>query len=139
MTGDRPLPRPDPLTAPYWAAARERRFVLPRCADCGRFHFYPRSLCPHCGSVRITWTAASGNGSVYTFTVIHRAPGPAFAAEVPYVVAIVALAEGPHLMANVTGCDPAAVRIGMPVAVAFRELAEGVCVPVFEPVTGEIR
>jgi uncharacterized protein len=133
MSDERPLPGSDALTAPYWAAANEKRFVLPRCVDCGKHHFYPRARCPHCGSTRIEWAAASGRGTVYTYTVIQRAPSPAFAADVPYVVATIALAEGPHLMSNVTGCAPDAVRIGMPVKVAFRELPGGVMLPVFEP------
>ncbi|MBI1966095.1 MAG: Zn-ribbon domain-containing OB-fold protein [Betaproteobacteria bacterium] len=124
---------PDPLTAPYWAAARERRLALPYCTDCGRHHFYPRSICPHCSSARIEWVAASGRGEVYSFTVVHRAPSPAFAAAVPYVVAIVALEEGPHLMTNIIGCAPDAVRIGMRVRVTFRATGGDVTLPVFEP------
>lgn len=133
VDAQRPLPVPDALTAPYWAAARDRRFVLPHCDDCGRVHFYPRAACPFCGSARLQWTAASGNGTVYTYTVIRRAPGPAFEKEVPYVVAVIALAEGPHLMSSVTGCRVEDVRIGMPVRVAFREFEVGAVLPVFEP------
>jgi uncharacterized OB-fold protein len=130
---ERPLPAPDAATGPYWAAAREQRLVMPRCKDCGRFHFYPRTLCPHCSSARLEWTQCSGEAVVYSFTVIHRAPSPAFAARVPYVVATVKLAEGPHLMTNITGCAPDAVRIGMPVRVAFQKLSEEITLPVFEP------
>jgi DUF35 OB-fold domain, acyl-CoA-associated len=70
---------------------------------------------------------------VYSYTVVHRAPGPAFAAEVPYVVAVVELAEGPHLMTNIVECVPDSVRIGMKVSVTYRQLADGVTLPVFEP------
>lgn len=130
---ERPLPTPDAATAPYWTAAREQRLVIPRCLDCGRHHFYPRSLCPHCASPRIAWTECSGRGSVYSFTVVHRAPSPAFAAEVPYAVAIVELAEGPHLMSSIVGCEPDAVRIGMKVRVGFRRISDDITLPVFEP------
>jgi uncharacterized protein len=126
---DRPLPVPDALTEPYWKSVQERRLDLPRCADCAKFHFYPRATCPHCGSAQLEWQTVSGKGEVYSYTVVHRAPSPAFAAEVPYVVAVVALQEGPHLMTNVSG-PPDSVRIGMPVTVAFREF-EGTVVPVF--------
>jgi uncharacterized protein len=132
---ERPLPVPDAATGPYWAAAREQRLVMPRCRDCGHFHFYPRTLCPKCSSANLEWTECSGDGAVYSFTVIHRAPSPAFAAAVPYVVAAVKLAEGPHLMTNITGCAPAAVRIGMPVRVAFHKVTDEITLPMFEPAT----
>lgn len=133
MSDERPLPVADALTAPYWNAARERRFVLPRCKGCGGWHFYPRATCPHCASPEIEWREASGTGTVYTYTVVERAPSPAFENEAPYTVAVIALAEGPHLMSSVTGCSPDAVRIGLPVKVAFREFDGGVVLPVFQP------
>jgi uncharacterized OB-fold protein len=130
---ERPVPTPDAATAPYWSAALEQRLVLPRCLDCNRYHFYPRTLCPHCGSARLEWSDCSGRGEVYSFTVVHRAPSPAFAAEVPYVVAVVKLDEGPHLMTNIVGCAPASVRVGAKVRVAFRRVSDSVTLPVFEP------
>jgi uncharacterized OB-fold protein len=133
MSIERPSPSPDPLTAPYWEAAVERKLRLPRCRACEKWHFYPRSLCPHCGSADLEWRDAEGCGEVFSFSVIHRAPSPAFAADVPYVVAIVSLAEGPHLMTNIVGCAPGSVRIGMPVAVDFKVLDDGASLPVFRP------
>ncbi|MCC6474427.1 MAG: hypothetical protein IT514_11840, partial [Burkholderiales bacterium] len=70
----RPLPSPTPETRPFWDAARAGRLALPWCAACGRAHFYPRSFCPHCGGRVLRWHDASGRGTVYTFTVNHRAP-----------------------------------------------------------------
>ena len=67
--------------------------------------------------------------------MIHRAPSPAFAAAVPYVVAAVKLDEGPHLMTNIVGCAPDAVRIGMQVRVAFHKASGEITLPVFEPGT----
>ena len=131
---DRPLPTPDPATAPYWAAAREHRLVMPHCRDCGHYHFYPRTRCPQCNSAQLEWKDCSGRGVVYSFTVIHRAPSPPFAAAVPYVVAAVKLDEGPHLMTNITGCAPDAARIGMPVRVVFQKCSDEITLPLFEPV-----
>lgn len=136
MVPDRPLPVPDAATTPYWTAAREQRLVMPRCKDCGHFHFYPRTLCPQCSSARLEWTSCSGEGSVYSFTVIHRAPSPAFAAAVPYVVAAVKVAEGPHMMTNIINCPPEAVRVGMPVRVVFQKYSDEITLPMFEPVQG---
>ena len=130
---ERPVPVPDAATEPYWNAAREHRLVMPRCMDCGRYHFYPRTLCPYCSSSRLEWTQCSGLGTVYSFTVVHRAPSPAFAAEAPYIVAVVELDEGTRLMTNITGCAPDAVRVGAKVRVTFRQLSGPVTLPVFEP------
>lgn len=131
---NRPKPRPDALTEPYWNAVNEQQFKLPFCESCGRAHFYPRSFCPHCGSDSILWKQAGGRGTVYSCTTVHRAPGPAFASAVPYVVALVALEEGPHLMTSIVGCDPAEVQIGMPVMVDFLDIGAAT-LPVFRPIS----
>lgn len=132
----RPLPPVDGLTRPFWEAARQHRLALPKCDDCGRMHSYPRSWCPHCGSEALTWTDTAGRGTVYSYTVVHRPPNPVFKPEVPYAVAVVALEEGPHLMARIVGCPAAAVRIGMAVSVTFLELTEEISLPVFAPAEG---
>jgi uncharacterized OB-fold protein len=126
----RPLPNPDALTRPYWEGAKTRRLMLPRCGDCGQWHFYPRSVCPHCASAKIEWHQASGQGVVYSATQVHRAPSPAFEASVPYVVAVIALAEGPHMMANIIGDDSSNVQIDASVMVDFIE-EDDTMLPVF--------
>lgn len=136
-TETRPQPVADALTRPYWEAARARRLDLPRCDACGRWHFYPRSVCPHCGAGTITWAPVSGRGRVYSATQVQRAPSPAFAESVPYVVAIVALDEGPHLMSTIVGCEPAAVTIDMPVRVDFLDIGDAT-LPVFRPVAAGV-
>ena len=95
------------------AARPEAGFTLPRCAECGKFHFYPKDLCPHCGSKALAWTEASGRGEVYSFSVVHRAPSPAFKDQVPYVLAIIATEEGPHLLSRVVGVAPDRVAVGL--------------------------
>ena len=119
--------------APFWASAAAGRLELPVCEDCRKGHLYPRGHCPHCGGARLTWRRASGQGDVYTFSVVHRAPTPAFKAEVPYTIAIVRLAEGPHLMGRLTGA-PEQARIGQKVRVGFRPAPAGPPRVVFEPI-----
>ena len=128
----RPPPIADALTAPYWDNVAQGRFALPRCTACSRFHFYPRPACPHCGGERFTWTEPSGRGSVYSFSIVQRAPSAAFAGEVPYVVAIVATDEGPHLMSRVVGVRPDDVRIGMRVRVRVEVQGDAPLLPLFE-------
>jgi uncharacterized OB-fold protein len=84
-----------------------------------------------CGATAAEWTAVSGRGTVFSYTVVHRAPDPAFKAELPYVIAIVALEEGGRLMSNLIGTEPDSVRIGMPVQAVFETVAEGIGVPKF--------
>jgi hypothetical protein len=128
----RPVPHPDLITAPYWKSVEEGVFALPRCEACGRHHFYPRGNCPYCGSARIAWAPASGRGEVYSFSVVHRGPSPAFKEEVPYVVAIVKTEEGPHLFTRIVGIGFEQVRIGMKVKVKIQKF-ENYSLPVFEP------
>jgi uncharacterized protein len=117
----RPLPNPDALTRPYWDGAKARSLLLPRCETCQKWHFYPRSVCPHCGSENIAWREASGRGVIYSVTHVHRAPSPGFEAMVPYPLAIIALDEGPHLMSRIVGASGTDVQIDAPVTVDFIE------------------
>ncbi len=133
MSSERPIPIPNAETAPFWTAAREHRLVVQRCLDCGRPRHYPRALCPRCGSSRVEWMECSGRGTVYSYTVVYRPVSEAFAADVPYVVAVVELDEGPHMMTNIVGCPPDRVRVGMPVRVRFKEVSEDAALPLFEP------
>jgi uncharacterized OB-fold protein len=132
----RPLPTPDALTHPYWDAVKEHRFALPRCEVCNHFHFYPRATCPHCGSDGIVWSPGSGRGTVYSFTQVHRAPSPAFEAGVPYIVAVIELDEGPHLMSSIVGGDAGVVKIGQPVRVSYLDI-DDTALPVFEPISDD--
>ncbi len=131
----RPLPSSNPLTAPYWQAAHQGELKLPRCDACAKFHFYPRAACPHCGSAQLSWQRVSGNGEVYSFTVVHRAPSKGFETLVPYVVAVVALDEGSHLMTRLANVHAEAVRIGLRVQVAFEKQDDETTLPVFRPKT----
>ena len=103
-------------------------FSLPRCGDCGAFHFYPKPACPKCGGTKLGWAAASGGGCVYSFSVVHRAPSPAFKEDVPYVIAIVKTDEGPHLLSRVVGVAPEAVTVGLRLRARMQDGR-----PVFEP------
>jgi len=76
-------PTPLDLTQPWWEQHPGQSFVLPRCDSCQRFHFYPQPAGPHCGQGNGQAAPASGRGEVYTFSIVHRAPSPAFAAVVP--------------------------------------------------------
>ncbi|MDP3821370.1 MAG: Zn-ribbon domain-containing OB-fold protein [Burkholderiales bacterium] len=128
---EKPLPTVDPESAPYWSALKENRLILKHCRDCGRHHFYPRALCPHCHSDALEWSDARGTGSIYSFTVARRPAGPAFKADAPYVVAVIDLDEGARMMTNIVTDNVDAVRIGQRVAVQFDAVTEEVTLPKF--------
>jgi uncharacterized OB-fold protein len=130
----KPVPRPSPESAHYWQAAREHRLELPRCNACGKHWFPPSLSCPHCLEADFAWTPVSGAGKVFSFVTYHRVYHPAFAEDVPYVVALVELAEGPRLLTNIVGVPPEAIACDMPVKVVFDDFEDGVSVPKFAPV-----
>jgi uncharacterized OB-fold protein len=127
----RPRPDPSELTEPFWESARRHVLVRQRCRPCGQSFFTPQIACPGCLSEDVEWTPSSGRGVVYSYTVCSRAPTPGFA--VPYVLAIVDLEDGWSMLANVEGCDPGEVRMELPVRVAWRDLDDEICLPVFVP------
>jgi uncharacterized OB-fold protein len=133
----RPRPTPSPTTEAFWAATAEHRFLLQRCRACGGAQFYPKTTCTTCGSVELDWEAASGRGTLYTFTVARRATHPAFAGAEPYVVAIVELAEGPRVTGNLVDCAVEDVRVGMAVGLSWDEPdADGISLPLWHPEEG---
>ena len=119
MNVNLPEPKPNADSNEYWASAKQGRLVLRECVDCGSKHYPPRHLCPQCWSQQLQWIEARGTARVYTFTVMHRPPLPEFAAAIPYVVALVDLAEGPRMMANIVGDDALEVAIDEIVELCF--------------------
>ena len=128
-----PLPDVRGSARPYWSAALRGELQLPFCDRCAIAIFYPRDFCPSCGARSVTWRRCSGRGIVYSFSVIHTHPHPAFKQRVPYVVALVTLEEGARLMTEIVDCPPDTVRVGMAVIVDFRRAGEDVALPVFRP------
>jgi len=130
-----PVPEPDEVTAPWWAATRHRELLVQVCPAGHRQH-PPRALCSVCGATEgLDWLAAEGRGVVDACTTVHRAPAPGF--EPPYVVARIRLAEGPVMLSNVVGANPDGVRIGDPVVLDWRPLPDGRALPVFVPLPEE--
>ena len=119
-------PAVNPETQHFWDAAAEGKLLIKKCAACGEAHFYPRSHCPFCFSDKVEWQETSGRGTIYTYSVMRRAP-------VPYAIAYVTLAEGPTMMTNIIDCDLDGVRIGMKVRVVFKPTDGGPPVPMFTP------
>lgn len=126
---NRPALFDNPETGPFWQAAACGQLVLPTCRACNSAHWYPRSLCPHCGSNDLDWRASAGSGAIYTFTVMRKA-------KPVRVPAYVTLDEGISLFTNILTSDPDALQIGQRVALRFMDGLDGTRLPAFVPLDG---
>jgi len=112
----------------YRGQLDQGRFLIQRCLPCQHSIFYPRMICPHCGSDQLEWFAPSGLGTVYSTTVVRRKAEHGG----DYNVVLVDLDEGVRMMSRVEGVQPDAVTIGMPVRAKVIDSEEGKLV-VFNP------
>jgi uncharacterized OB-fold protein len=129
----RPLPEVTEDTQAYWDATRERAMKLQRCDRCARFWYYPGPVCPHCGSTDFTWTAVSGEGTIYSYSVLERAKGNPFEGDVPIAIILVRLAEGPVMMSNLIDYEPGQLAVDQAVTVDYEVVDERITLPVFRP------
>ncbi|HEY1828412.1 MAG TPA: Zn-ribbon domain-containing OB-fold protein [Acidimicrobiales bacterium] len=125
------LPTPEGDTIEFWEAAKNERLLIKHCTSCGKFSYYPRPFCPHCWSEQVEWHEASGEGTLYTWSVIYNNDQPIFRDRVPYVAAIVDLAEGPRMVTNVIDCPFEELSIGMPLKVTYMPISDDYTIPVF--------
>lgn len=116
----------------FWDATAAGQLVIPRCTECATTIWYPKGFCSSCGSPSIEWIVASGNATIYSFSITRKGAG-VWAEHSPYVIAYVELAEGPRVLTNIVGCAVEDVRIGMPVRVVFDPTDEGPAVYRFRP------
>ena len=114
------IPIIDSASVPYWDAARQGRLLIAGCGACGKVHHYPRPFCPHCWSDDVQPVQASGTGTLYTYSTVYANDLPPFRDRLPYVAAIVELAEGPRVMTIIEGAQPDGLRVGMAVTASFR-------------------
>jgi uncharacterized OB-fold protein len=131
---DKPIkhfPRPTPETEVFWQGCHKHELLLQRCRRCSEFQFYPRIVCTHCAGDDLEWVRASGRGEILTFTIVRRPVSEAYADDVPYVVALIGLEEGPTMMCNIVRCDPESLQIGDPVHVLFEDWSEDISIPQF--------
>ena len=128
-----PLPIPNPDTELFWQGCGRGELLLQRCLSCRSYRHPPSPICDSCLSSENEWVAASGQGTVYSFVIVRESlRGWKF--EVPYVVAIIELAEGRHMLSNVVGIPVEHVQIGMRVNVFFEQITDEISLPKFKPV-----
>ena len=131
----KPLPRITAINRPFFEGCDTGEFRLQRCEaeGCGRYIYFPRICCPHCGGGTLSWTAASGKGRIRSYTVIRRPQHRSFFTEAPYIFLAVTLEEGPLIYSRLLGsAEDEAGLIGREVEVTFVEHADGHKLPFFQ-------
>ena len=119
------------VLAQHQAALAEGKFLIQQCNGCGQHIYFPREVCPHCGSDAVQFASPSGQGTVYAVTTVRRKPADGG----DYNVSLVDLDEGPRLMSRVDNLKPDEVKIGQRVT-ARVVVADGKGVVVFDAVGG---
>ena len=109
---------PSAENAAFWAACDAGTLMVPKCKSCGKSHWYPRALCPHCFSDQVELVASAGTGVIYSFSHMPRAPEP-------YAVAYVTVPEGVTILTNIVDCDPATLKIGQAVKLTWAKVEGG--------------
>lgn len=129
------VPKPTPETQEFWDGAARGELRIQRCDDCDRAYFYPRPLCPHCGSENTDWFTASGRATLYSYSISMRS---VYGYEAPYSIAIVTLEEGPRMLTNIVDIEqtPEHLILDMPLEVRFENRGAHT-VPVFAPAAAQ--
>jgi uncharacterized OB-fold protein len=136
MTDDYPKFLPEGIPSwqmPYWDSLKAHEIKVQKCDSCGAFRYVPKEICPKCHSTATTWSSISGNGELYTYTVIRRAPTEAYQAEVPYAIVHVTMDEGFRMIGSLRGGDPENLSIGSRLKVAYNDATADWTILQFEP------
>lgn len=128
------VPVPTPETKPFWEATSRGELITKRCDNCGKPHFYPRMVCPYCGSPALTWVPLAGTGRLHSYIINHR---PIPRQDSPEIIAIIELDEGVRMMSNIVDskAEPESLPLDAPVEVVFVERGD-VSLPMFRMVAG---
>ncbi|MEU5342985.1 OB-fold domain-containing protein [Streptomyces sp. NPDC020766] len=128
----RPRPVVNRDNAGFWEGVSRHRLLIQRCDGCRTLRFPWLPGCNACGCPDWDTVEAGGEGTVYSYVVMHHPPFPAF--DPPYAVGLIELAEGVRMISNVVGVPHDRVRIGMPVRLEFELVDEELELPVFRAV-----
>lgn len=122
----------DEGTALFFDGAAQGKLMLQYCKNCGEYSLSGGKYCPCClGPVE--WVEADGCGTLFSWAVVHQLFHPAFAQDIPYVVAAVELHEGPVIYSRLLDVQADALRLGLPVRAAFLSEEDSEPLLVFRP------
>ena len=138
MMTEKPSARVTSTNAPFFEGCNQGELRLQRCLapTCGKYIYYPRVACPHCGGGELRWEPVSGRGVVVTFARVHRPQHDSFMSEAPYYFIAVRLHEGPLLFSRLQaeGAVLEAELIGRRVRAVFVPHTPGQRLVFFAPV-----
>jgi uncharacterized OB-fold protein len=126
-----PLGEPSPRSQPYWDGCARGELLFQQCDECSLVPELPATFCGRCLRRSLRWRRSSGQGVLYSWTVVWRPQHPSF--RVPYAPAIVAMDEGWYHLAAVIGCTPETLSPGLPLAVEFHPAGEERMLPYYRP------
>lgn len=127
----RPWPRPvrSRDTAFFWEGVDGGELRIQRCASCGTLRHPPRPMCAKCQSIEFDWIVSTGQGTIYSYVVLHRPAVPPFS--YPNTLLLVELEEGTRLVSSLIDADGSEVHIGLPVEMEIVEVDPGLKLPLF--------
>lgn len=121
-TSSMPIIRRSAWSLPFWEGVEEQELRYQHCNSCGRNVFPARRFCPHCAAADFEWRISSGNGTIYSFSVLELGAIAAFADQVPYAIIVVDLDEGFRMTSRMDAADYSVLRCDLPVRVSFGHL-----------------
>ena len=129
MTGmsetiSKPVPEAAGLSQVYWEGTKTGKLMLQKCSECGRVRHYPQLICAECHADGYHWIEAAGTGTLHSWTVAHHAYHPAFAGDVPYILATVDLEEGVRAL-GILDRSVGEPRLNMPLRATFPLASDG--------------
>jgi uncharacterized OB-fold protein len=127
----KPRPRIDAISRGFWENCGRGVLSVQQCEQCGHQHYPGSPVCPSCLSSRQQWAAVSGRGTLVSWVRFHRAYWDSFRADLPYLVCLVKLSEGPLMLSNFEGETGAAPMIGATVEAAFQVIDDDLTLPKF--------
>lgn len=129
----KPLPRPTLWSQPFWEGTKRHKLLLKKCKACGHIDHPPYLYCTACSSEECEWVEASGKSTLYAYAVnTYGVPFP-FMEDLPYVLGLIDLPEGPRMISNVVGCAAEDLKNGMELKVVFDRVSPDIVLPKWRP------
>ena len=132
MGSNKVLPKPSAWSKPFWEGTKNHQLLIQQCSDCHKFIMYPKKYCPNCLSEDLAWIKASGEGIIYSYTVMRANPPSPFVDELPYVVSVIELKEGVRILSNIINSDLDKLECGKEVKVMFKDINDEITLPKFQ-------
>ena len=133
MPYEKPLPVPDEDTQPWFDGLKEHKLLLQYFPSADHWQPPYSDRCTKDLSTDFEWRESKGTGQVYTWALMHQLYDPVWEEEIPYVLAVVELDEGPRLSSTLINVEKDAISVGMPVKVVFEDVTDEITLPKFEP------